>query len=62
MNLKEKLDENVELIMSQLDPKNTGKVNENQFVKNIKKNYKPDELQEYLSFTLIPDEILRNND
>ena len=48
--------------MSQLDPKNTGKVTEAQFVKMIKKNYKSNEIQECLNFTLIPEDILRNDD
>lgn len=45
--------------MSQLDPKNTGKINESQFVKKIKSNYKS-ELEEVLSFSLIPEEALNN--
>ena len=58
MNIfKEKLEENIEIVMTQLDPKDTGQINENQFVKNAKKNHKIEELEELLSFTLIPDDL-----
>jgi hypothetical protein len=54
---KEKLDENVDILMTQLDPKNSGKINESQFVKNTKKNHNIDELEELLSFSLIPEDL-----
>ena len=44
--------------MSQLDPENTGFVTETQFIQNIKENYDDYELDEILSFALIPEEAL----
>lgn len=43
--------------MTQLDPKNTGKINESHFVKNIKKNYDINVLEEVLDFSLVPSDI-----
>jgi hypothetical protein len=55
------LEENVELVMEILDPKETKKITEAQFVKNIKKKYKLNELEDVLNFQIIPDDVVMNN-
>ena len=44
--------------MSQLDRNNTGRINENQFVNSIKREFKVSELRDLLNFDLIPAEVL----
>ena len=50
--------ETCDIFMSQLDKNNTGFINENQFVANIKREFRPTELKELLNFDLIPVEVL----
>ena len=50
---KEQLEETVEILITQLDPENTGEISENQFVENTKKNYSIEELEELLRFPIL---------
>jgi hypothetical protein len=50
--------ETCDIFMSQLDKNNTGFINENQFVANVKREFRPTELKELLNFDLIPVEVL----
>lgn len=44
--------------MRQLDTKNTGRINETQFISNIVRNYSDVELSKILKYDLIPNEVL----
>ena len=48
----------VDILMAQLDSKNTGYINEAQFVKNIKRIYSENQLRQCLRVDLIPNEVL----
>lgn len=48
----------VDILMAQLDSKNTGYINEAQFVKNIKRMYSENQLRQFLRVDLIPNEVL----
>lgn len=48
----------VDILMAQLDSKNTGYINEAQFVKNIKRIYSENQLRQFLRVDLIPNEVL----
>lgn len=44
--------------MTQMDDRKTGRINESQFVYNIKRIASPNQLKEFLSFNIIPGELL----
>lgn len=44
--------------MEQLDPNNTNKIDEKSFIGNIFANYEREELDFYLKYNLIPDDLL----
>ena len=44
--------------MSQLDPRKSGQITETMFIKNIKKYYSAQELNECFNFDLIPPNVL----
>lgn len=46
--------------MAQLDPENTGFVTESQFVENVRLNYSDYELNELLTYDLIPSDLLES--
>ena len=46
--------------MSQIDPENTGFVTESQFVENVKQYYTDNELNELLTYDLIPTDLLES--
>ena len=48
----------VDILMAQLDSKNTGYINEAQFAKNIKRIYSENQLRQFLRVDLIPNEVL----
>lgn len=45
--------------MEQLDPDNTKKINEKNFIQNIFANYDREELNYLLKYDLIPNDVLR---
>jgi len=57
-NSENEVRETCDIFMSQLDKNNTGFINENQFVANVKREFRPTELKELLNFDLIPVEVL----
>ncbi len=56
--LKDEIKSTTEYLMIQLDPDLTGFVTEPQFIENVKLNYSEYELDQILSFDLIPSELL----
>ena len=49
-----------EFLMAQIDPESTGFVTESQFVENVKVNYSDYELNELLTYDLIPTDLLES--
>ena len=55
---KDQLKLTTQLLVSQLDINNTGRINENQFLNSIRRNYSINELNMFLKFDIIPNEVL----
>ncbi len=55
---KDQLKLTTQLLVSQLDINNTGRINENQFLNSIRRNYSINELNRFLKFDIIPNEVL----
>ena len=58
MGFKNELRDVTELVMIQMDDKKTGRINENQFVYNVKRIVSPSQLKDLLKFDLIPTFLL----
>lgn len=56
--LKEQTESTSDLLLNQLDPRNTGKITERAFLSNTRRLYTEKQLRPMLRFELIPYEIV----